>query len=240
MAQPERVGVGPSPAVRIRWGLPDALVAWLVGVATTVVVAAPFVDPDQPDSQQVVALLVGLLAQSAGVVGWLALVARRKGRGGLTGDFGLAMRPRDLGWVALGLGLSLVAGLLLLPITDLAGVRASEQEVVKLFERARGLEVPFFALSVVVVAPVAEELLFRGALLRALVRLTSPTVAVLASALVFALVHFLGDEDAGLYIPAFLLLGILSGWRALRTHELSQSILLHAGFNLLAAIQILS
>jgi membrane protease YdiL (CAAX protease family) len=91
-----------------------------------------------------------------------------------------------------------------------------------------------------VVAPVGEELLFRGLLLRALVRRTSPPVAIGVAALAFALVHVALDPGAGFAVPALLLLGLLSGYRAWRTGNLSQSILLHAGFNLVAVLQILT
>ena len=44
----------------------------------------------------------------------------------------------------------------------------------------------------------------------------------------------------GSRVPALLLLGLVSGYRALKTGDLSESILLHAGFNLLAVLQILT
>jgi hypothetical protein len=89
-----------------------------------------------------------------------------------------------------------------------------------------------------VLAPLAEELLFRGALLRALMRRTSPAWAVFGSALVFALVHPLGDPEVGsvIVVPAILTLGVVSGYLAVRSGDLSRSIMLHAGFNLLTVV----
>jgi membrane protease YdiL (CAAX protease family) len=77
-------------------------------------------------------------------------------------------------------------------------------------------------------------------LLRALVRRTDPARAVFVSALIFALIHVVGDPDTYYYVPAFLLLGLVSGWRAQRTGNLSQSVMLHVGFNLLASVLIVS
>ena len=129
----------------------------------------------------------------------------------------------------------------MLPITELAGLKDSSQDVVQTFEHSAGLlEKVGVAIGVVLVAPVAEELLFRGALLRGLLRKWSPVVAVNGAALAFALVHVIGDPGTGYYLPAFLLLGLVSGWRAVATGRIGQSICLHAGFNLLAAIQIIT
>ena len=147
----------------------------------------------------------------------------------------------DALWVLAGIGLAVAAGILVLPITELAGLEDSSQDVVQTFERSAGvLEKVGVAAGVVIVAPLAEELLFRGVLLRSLLRRTSPLVAVSVAAVIFSVVHVLGDLGTGYYVPAFLLLGLVSGWRAVVTGRIGQSVCLHAGFNLLAAIQILA
>jgi membrane protease YdiL (CAAX protease family) len=91
-----------------------------------------------------------------------------------------------------------------------------------------------------VLAPVAEELLYRGALLRSLLRKTTPGWAVFISAAVFALVHF-GDPSIGtvMAFPAILSLGLVSGYQATKTGDLSNSIMLHMGFNTLSLIDLL-
>ncbi len=87
-------------------------------------------------------------------------------------------------------------------------------------------------LGVALFAPLVEELLFRGLLLRSLLRRTSPVAAVVISSVVFAAVHLLDPNTAPLMAP-LLLLAAISGIRAVRSGDLSQSILLHVGFNLL-------
>lgn len=240
----------PVPPATLRWGLPDAAIAWIVGFVCAllallplVVIAAGRTDAPVsglPQDLEVSGILASLIAQSIGTIAALAFIGRSKGRGGLAADFGFAMRLRDLPWLPVGVGISLVAGWLLLPITELADLKDSAQEVVRQFEHANGIEIPIFALSVVLIAPVAEELLFRGALLRGLLRRTTPGWAVFVSALIFALVHVVGDPNTYYYVPAFLALGIISGWRAVRTGNVSQSIFLHMGFNLLASILIVT
>lgn len=227
---------------RVRWGLPDAGLAWLAGIIVSLLAVTPFVDDDGtiPDRLEVEATLVLLAVQNAAVIGYLVYASVSKGLGNLTADFGLRVRARDLGWLAAGVGLAIVAGWLLLPVTELAGLEDSTQEVVRTFEdTANVAEQVLFVVGVVVVAPIGEELLFRGALLRGLMRRTTPEIAVLLSAFVFALVHLAGDPGTGYYVPALFLLGLVSGWRAARTGSLSQSIFLHCGFNLFAAALIL-
>ena len=80
--------------------------------------------------------------------------------------------------------------------------------------------------------------LFRGALLRCLLRRTTPAWSIFLSALIFALVHPLASPTIGsvMAVPALLVLGLVSANAAVRTGNLSASILLHTGFNLLTAI----
>jgi len=62
--------------------------------------------------------------------------------------------------------------------------------------------------------------------------------AVFVSAVVFGLVHALGDPSVGTMIalPAIILLGVVSGYQAATTGNLSRSILLHVGFNALSVV----
>jgi membrane protease YdiL (CAAX protease family) len=233
----------PVPVPPVRWGIPDAVVAWIVGIVAAVVAAVPFINADGriPDDQEVVATLVLLAVQNVAIIGTLVAVARHKGLGSLGRDFGLVFEAHDVLWILAGIGLAIAAGALVLPITELAGLEDSSQDVVETFERSAGtLEKVGVAAGVVLVAPVAEELLFRGVLLRSLLRRVAPLAAVFGTAVIFAVVHVLGDLGSGYYVPAFLLLGLVSGWRAVVTGRIGQSVGLHAGFNLLAAIQILS
>ena len=92
---------------------------------------------------------------------------------------------------------------------------------------------PFWAtlLSVSVFAPVFEEWLCRGLILRGLLKKTSPAVAILISALVFALIH--GNIWQG--VSAFCL-GALFGYVYYRTGSLKLTMIMHCANNTLAAI----
>lgn len=231
---------GSVPARRIGWGIPDAAVAFILSLVAASVAETPFVSHGQvPKRLEVSASLVALAAQTAAVVAYLLFAARR-GRGSLRADFGLRVSGRDGLWLLVGFGLAAASGLLLAPIIDAGHLSNSSQDVVRVFQRAHGAETALFVVAVLAVAPVGEELLFRGVLLRALVRRTSPAAAIGVAALAFALVHVALDPGAGFAVPALILLGLLSGYRAWRTGNLSQSILLHAGFNLVAVLQIVT
>ena len=225
----------------MRWGIGDVIAAFGVGIAVSVVVGVFVVDPDHPNRPNT--LIVLICAQNFAIIAWLAMVARRKGNGTLARDFGLQIRRpagawfADLPWFFAGIGLQLVA---LIPIGILESIygHTAQQDVVKTADRASGWQVPVLALTIVLLAPLTEELLFRGTLLRSLLRKVGPAAAVLVSEVVFGLVHALGDPSVGTLIamPAIILLGIVSGYQAARTGDLSRSILLHVGFNALSVV----
>ena len=87
-----------------------------------------------------------------------------------------------------------------------------------------------FGVTTVVLAPVAEELLFRGLLMRKLLSLGAP-VAIAGSAIVFAAWHV---------SPAIIPLvgvGAVLAWLYLRSATLWQPIIFHTIFNLVSFVQ---
>jgi membrane protease YdiL (CAAX protease family) len=232
----------PRAVARVRWGLPDVAVAWFIGVVASFF-ALPLADPNLSQKHQPVRfLLAALVLQSLGTVVWLIVVSKRKGQDSLGKDFGISW-PFDrlkvgavVGWLGLGAALSIGAQVLLLPIDAIANLKDSAQEVSQALEHSSGAGRVLFGLAVVLVAPPVEELLFRGALLRSLQRRWSAAVAIFASAAIFAGIHVVGDPGAGYVVPGLLLLGLISGYQAVKTGNIVRSMLLHMGFNLLSAV----
>src|ERR1700716_1311618 len=157
----------PVPArPRIRWGLPDVGLAWVVGlvaalVVSSIVAAAAGVDTNRV-GDDVGVLLAGVVAQAIGVIGTLKLVPRRKGRGSLGAEFGL-VRPLPAPrwttavlWLLAGVAVQLAILPFLQIVVDVHG-KADTQDVVEQFKQARGPALVLFAVSVVTVAPVAAE-----------------------------------------------------------------------------------
>lgn len=84
-------------------------------------------------------------------------------------------------------------------------------------------------LSVALVAPVFEELLFRGIILDGFLKRYRPTVAIFWSALIFGVAHL--DPVQG---TAAFFVGLLLGWLFWKTGSLFLCMLMHILNNLLA------
>jgi membrane protease YdiL (CAAX protease family) len=168
---------------------------------------------------------------------WFALVvliARSKGRS-VRDDFGLTLQLRDWWAPFAGIGLFLLGSALIYPLVNIVN---AHQQVVDDLNRASGAKLAVFAVVAAVIAPLCEELLFRGLLLRALRRRVSPAMAVIVQALAFALAHPMLSPTLGDFavVPALFLLGAVSGVVAVRRGDLSASILMHIGFNLVTTL----
>ena len=235
MTYGEAAGV---PVKRIMWGLPDAAWCWLAGYLAAVLATLPVLAAGIEGDQDMTAYTFGLLlpAQSIGQMVAIVWVSRNKGRGRLRDDFGFGVRLADASALLVGAGFQVVLTLALLPLIQLTG-REETQELVRLAEENQNILLSAaIVLGAGVLAPVIEELLFRGLLLRALLRRMSPEAAVFVSALAFALAHLAGDPHALPAFPALAALGVVLGVVALRTGSLSRPILIHAGFNLTATL----
>ena len=231
----------PRAGARVRWGLPDVALAWLAGVVLSLF-AFPFGKANAgSDHQPIRFYLAALILQNLGTVLWLIFVSKRKGQNSLGRDFGLVwpferLRPSAVaGWLAAGVGLSILGNLLLAPLQAIVDLDEPAQEVSRVIERSGTAGRVLMGLAVVLIAPPVEELLFRGALLRSLQRRWSAGVAIFASAFIFAAIHLV-DPGARFVLPALLLIGLVSGYQAAKRGDLARSVLLHAGFNLLTAV----
>jgi len=86
-------------------------------------------------------------------------------------------------------------------------------------------------ITVCLIAPFVEEILFRGIFLRSFLVTHSPRNAVALSSLLFALYHL------NLYqLPVAFLLGIFSGWLYVNTRSLWPSIVAHVTYNSLITV----
>jgi CAAX protease family protein len=123
-------------------------------------------------------------------------------------------------------------------IEPLVRLAHEQQAVVDDLKTASGAKLAVIAIIAALIAPICEELLFRGLLLRSLRRRLTPVVAVIVQALVFALAHPMLSPTLGDFavVPALFLLGAVSGVVAVRRGDLSASILMHIGFNLVTTV----
>lgn len=82
-------------------------------------------------------------------------------------------------------------------------------------------------VSMVLLAPISEELFYRGIIYRKLLVRYSPAISIVLSAIVFALGHL----HPGLYLSTFII-GIAFAWVYQRWNNLAYSIILHMLINL--------
>ncbi|MFV2001189.1 MAG: lysostaphin resistance A-like protein [Acidimicrobiia bacterium] len=221
------------------WTLWDVLVAFLAGVAGSIVVGSIVIglgaDPVAPVAFSVI---FGGQALASFVAVWA--ISKRKGTGSLSVDVGFVVRGRDWWGVPAGMGLQIAIALITAPlIVWLFPDGPPEQGVAEIAGQSQTIvdQLAVFA-AVAVGAPLIEEIIFRGMLLAALARRLSRWPAILLSAAIFASVHLL-DPNAVAVIPGLFLLGVALAWAAMRTGNLSLPIALHSGINVLAAISIL-
>ena len=96
------------------------------------------------------------------------------------------------------------------------------ESIKQIFEKI--LSNSFWAfLTTVVAAPVIEEFLLRGIMMRGLLKHTAPLNAIVWSAFFFALIHMNPWQATGAFIA-----GVFLGWIYWRTHSLVACIFIHA------------
>jgi len=194
-----------------------------------------------PPEWYVVTTLAGLWI---GFVGAPWLASRTQGTRHFVADLGLRFRVIDLVGIAIGIGGQIVIAIMYAPFQhDIRNFNAPSQ---KLTGGSHGGGFLVIALATVILAPIMEELFFRGLLLKALVRLFTPVVspsrarvagvvlAVIADGLLFGLAHGEWVQFAGL---AFF--GIVLAVVSYRTGRLGMNMVAHASFNLVAVLAIL-
>lgn len=87
----------------------------------------------------------------------------------------------------------------------------------------------FSFITIVIAAPILEELIFRGIILDGLLKRYSPLKSIIISSILFGIVHL----NPWQFISAFII-GLFSGWVYYKTRNLTLSILIHFVNNLFA------
>ena len=119
-------------------------------------------------------------------------------------------------------------------LTNCFDIEIKPQEILEKFkELENSFEISIFVIGSAVVAPIYEELLFRGIIFPKLIQKTNFTIALLLSSLIFAVLHF----HLSALLPLFVLSIILS-ITDLYTSTIWASISLHALFNLISIIAV--
>ncbi len=224
---------GPPP----RWGLLDIIGAFLVAQIASALgfvvyaaakdVALVDVDTGSISIQDAALLQVPLWL---GLLGMPLLSAHFRGNGARR-DFGLWTTLRD---APIGLAIGIACQFVLVPLVTLPVMwlaDASQEELERpareLSDKATdGLGVFLLVLVVVVGAPLAEEVFYRGMLQRAMARKLPIWPTMIITSLLFAASH-----GQALQFPALAAFGLVLSYLAHRTGRLGRSIWAHVGFN---------
>lgn len=163
------------------------------------------------------------------------VVSRRLGQGPAR-DFAFG---RDVRAMAVGAVVGVAAQLAAVPLLyrlvggwfqDDPGAAARD-----LVDRAsRPSDIAFLVLAVVVVAPMAEERMYRGMMLPVITRHFGPTVGILLSSMIFAVAH-----RQLVVVPGLFLFACVLAWLTASTGRLGPAVVAHAAFNATTVVQLL-
>jgi membrane protease YdiL (CAAX protease family) len=180
------------------------LLLWLVGgvLGTVYLFASGGVDVENAAvgelSVSTLAVVLGL--GWIGFVGWPLVATYRKGQRSLRKDFGVDIRWIDVGWGLLGgagaIAVSIAGSVLWTVISG----DPSPQNAEFLPSSPGVFDAVVIWFLVAVCTPFAEELFFRGLMLRAVGRRWGLVTGVIASSIVFGMFHITTFDIAGLFI----------------------------------------
>ncbi|MBT8217054.1 MAG: CPBP family intramembrane metalloprotease [Acidimicrobiia bacterium] len=238
----------PVPTQASPWSVRDpiliyvgALFASLAGLVIAGVVG--FIDvgaltnAETSDAELPRLIMVSAIAQYGAMYLGLRLLSTRKGSGDFKQDFHLHVTSSDWPFFLYGVGLLFVSGLVLTGIFSLLNIEAPTQEVVEAAQATQNLgEKAVILVAIAFLAPVLEEILFRGVFLDALKPRMPLNRAIWITGIVFGLVH-LTDPATLALVPALIGLGVILGFvRERGTGALSRPNLMHMGFNAVTAV----
>jgi membrane protease YdiL (CAAX protease family) len=261
----------PAPGWYVDPGEPEVL-RWWDGRAWTAhrAVPAPGPEPTLPLAAAVGAVVITVVALLAsrlvldgivtfewpipvyvaitGVVGYGPMVAwsvhasRRWGTGSLRRDLGLALRPIDLLWAPV-IWLACVAAQIVVAIIILVTriPLTSNTEGINDLDADRGYVLSTLVLAIVA-APIVEELLFRGVVLRGLRSVLAIAPAIALQAVLFGIAHVdpvRGRGNIGLVL-VLAAVGAVLGMAAHKLRRIGPTILAHGILNAVVMAIVLS
>ena len=216
---------------RPRWGVGDVFITLGLTVVLALVVGGLL---EAIGASAGVTVIAGGLAGWVGLAGWPMLTTKWRGNGPRI-DLGLRLTWDELGWgVVTGVIALVLAAVLTLISTAIFGEfdSAAGEVARSIVAESNRLALIGFGLMLMVGAPIAEELAFRGLLFAGLrKRGVRPALTVVITAVAFALFHF-EPVRLGVLIAIGLVLGVARA----RSGSLGVSIVAHAVNNAPGAI----
>ena len=179
------------------------------------------------DEDGVVAFLAGQVGFWSVLIGVVVVAGRREAAPAGVGRLRQHVRAADVAGLVVGVVTQVVLlPLLYLPFRSLFDDDELSAPAEELLRGIDGAGLVAMGIGVVVVAPIVEELFFRGLLLGTMRRRWGTATAVVASSLFFGATHFQPLQFAGLTLA-----GLVFAAAVVRTGRLGSAIAVHVGFN---------
>jgi hypothetical protein len=147
---------------------------------------------------------------------------------------GLGLRPfdRSLWWVPFVAAVGAIAAVatysVILNALGANEAAPKQDDLKRILDNHAAL--PLTAFAVVCVAPISEEIFFRGFIFGGLIRPFGPVGAMLACGILFGAFHVSGVDSLGVVVP-FSLIGAFLAWLYYRTGSIWLAIATHFLFN---------
>lgn len=237
---------GPGGRERPWWGLGDVLLAIpivlafaLAGMAAGAIVVALTSGEGFSMSEDVELPLafvaISSIGQQLGQFVWPWAVTKWKGFT-MKLDWRWSFKPVDIGLgLVVGLIAQVAAYLVGLGVSALVELEdQSDADNTQILTDAEGSPWLWVMIAVVIIgAPISEEILFRGLILRAFEKRGGQVLAVLASTFLFAIVHFTGAGADGtlVLLSSIGMVGLVLGIAAIVFDRLGPCVVAHMAFN---------
>ena len=232
----------PTAAPVPRWGIPDAVIGWVIAQVAAILLGSAILaafgytgDAATRENLPITMIALSYPPLWLGFVGVPVWASVTKGYG-IVQDFGARIKAID---IPIGLVVGTACQLLLVPLVSLPLLWLTGKNNADLSKPARqladkannGWGIFLLVLIVVICAPIAEELFFRGLVLRAFENSLGTAWAVVISSVAFGLTHF-----EGIQTPALCAFGVVLALLVVRTRRLGTSIVTHMAFNAVSVL----
>lgn len=227
-----------------RWGMGDAIGGWLIAYVSASLLgallyaAAGYTSQELKDGELPLSMIaLGYPPLWLGFVGVPIWAAATKGNGWVR-DFRARFKPRSLPFDA---AVGVAAQLLLVPLVSLPMLWLTDTTTEELGRPARELSekangaggILLFILIVGIGAPIAEELFFRGLVMRSMEKRFGLGWGVVGSSVVFGATHF-----QFLQFPALTCAGLVFAWLVVRSDSLWSGVVGHMTFNMVTVVSL--
>jgi membrane protease YdiL (CAAX protease family) len=228
------------PVVTWRWW--EAIIVFLIGSLIGVIIAVPILASVKSTRlDNLVAGAAGEIGLGIGVIGWLWLMHRRD-----IGALGFPKQPaKEIGWGMLGglalygIGVFVIGTIFELILQNTSGKQVHSPR--QLPTHLSGGEIALAGITVLVLAPICEELFFRGMIFKSLRARHGFWFAGPISAFFFGAAHYQGQWQNGLLLALVMVcVGLGLAFIYEKRGNIVANMAAHATFNVIGFIFIIT